>query len=139
MYTEIAILYINVATYIVSSFIVYANLYTIYKSKDMIKYIYGVKLTTIAAGLIGAIISVAYLRKITLLKSSLSIFIGFTVAVLLTPLTIHYLDIPSAQSQGIETGVAFILGLLGMNIIGIGFSISEKIRKNEISFKGWKL
>ena len=87
----------------------------------------GIKLPVIIAGFIGSLAALPYLNAKTPLQK-LSCLIGGTAsAAYLTPLALVIFDEPTQAMHG---GLAFVMGIVGMNVIGGIFQISDKF-KNE--------
>lgn len=67
------------------------------------------------AGFAGAILSLTFLRGLTRKEATWAFFTGFASAIFTTPLAISFFKItPDGETQ---YGVAFLIGLLAMNII----------------------
>lgn len=72
---------------------------------------YGVAL----AGFAGAVLSLTFLRGLTRKQAAAAVVTGFLSAIFTTALVVQYFKLPTdADSQN---GVAFLIGLLAMNII----------------------
>ncbi|WP_397448149.1 peptidase M48, Ste24p [Pseudomonas sp. NA-150] len=67
------------------------------------------------AGFAGAILSLTFLRGLTRGQAASAFFTGFASAIFTTPLAVSFFHItPDGETQ---YGVAFLIGLLAMNII----------------------
>ena len=67
------------------------------------------------AGFAGAILSLTFLRGLTRKQAAAAVVTGFVSAIFTTQLVVAYFKLPTdADSQN---GVAFLIGLLAMNII----------------------
>lgn len=67
------------------------------------------------AGFAGAILSLTFLRELTRKQATAAVLTGFLSAIFTTSLVVQYFKLPTdADSQN---GVAFLIGLLAMNII----------------------
>lgn len=76
-----------------------------------------VKYGVIIGGFAGAILSLTFLRGLTRGQAVAAFFTGFTSAVFCTPLAISFFKLePGGETQ---YGVAFLIGLLAMNIIPV--------------------
>lgn len=77
-----------------------------------------------SAGFAGAVLSLTFLHGLTRKQASAAIFTGFLSAVFTTPLAVGYFGLPhDADSQN---GVAFLIGLLAMNIIPAFKALAER-------------
>ncbi|EJM92426.1 hypothetical protein [Pseudomonas sp. GM67] len=69
----------------------------------------------IIAGFAGAILSLTFLQGLTRKQAIWAFFTGFSSAIFCTPLAIGFFKLePGGETQ---YGVAFLIGLLAMNII----------------------
>lgn len=67
------------------------------------------------AGFAGAILSLTFLRGLTRGQAASAFFTGFASAIFTTPLAISFFKLTSDGET--QYGVAFLIGLLAMNII----------------------
>ena len=67
------------------------------------------------AGFAGAILSLTFLRGLTRGQAASAVVTGFASAIFTTPLAVHYFSLPVDGDT--QNGVAFLIGLLAMNII----------------------
>jgi hypothetical protein len=67
------------------------------------------------------------LPRLTFRKAMTAVLGGAACAAYMTPLAVEYLNI---QSRHLENGMAFVLGVGGMNILGGIFRWSERWRDN---------
>lgn len=74
----------------------------------------GLKYLTLAAGFIGALISLKFVEGLTLWQRASTVLAGAMVAAYCAPLTVEVLAL-SAQLEG---AVSFLGGLFGMSIAG---------------------
>jgi hypothetical protein len=69
----------------------------------------------IIAGFAGAILSLTFLQGLTRKQAAWAFFTGFSSAIFCTPLAVGFFKLePGGETQ---YGVAFLIGLLAMNII----------------------
>jgi len=80
------------------------------------------------AGLFGAIVSIYFLKNLTHKTALLALAVGGLCAVYLTPLVLQYITLPKEA----ENGVAFLIGVFGMNIVGGIFTVTEMFRDKPI-------
>lgn len=73
------------------------------------------KYLTTFAGFVGAVLSLTFLKGLTRAQAISAVAIGFSCSVFTTPLTIAYFSLPADSAS--EYGVAFLIGLLAMNIV----------------------
>ena len=78
------------------------------------------------AGLMGAFISIAFMRRITPLRAFFAIIGGTACAVYIAPLVMAYFNFSSAD----DNAAAFLTGVVGMNFIGMIFSVGGKFNPN---------
>jgi len=67
------------------------------------------------AGFAGAVLSLTFLRGLTRGQAASAVGTGFASAIFTTPLAVHYFNLPVDGDT--QNGVAFLIGLLAMNII----------------------
>lgn len=67
------------------------------------------------AGFAGAILSLTFLRGLTRKEAFWAVVTGFASAIFTTPLAVHYFGLPVDGDT--QNGVAFLIGLLAMNVI----------------------
>ena len=73
------------------------------------------KFGTAAAGFAGAILSLSFLKGLTRKQAALAVVTGFLTSIFTTQLVIAYFGLPADDES--RNGVAFLIGLLAMNII----------------------
>lgn len=84
----------------------------------------GLRAGLVIAGFVGSIVSLTFVRGLTPLGAIGAILIGVASAVYLTPVAVEGFDL----SRNAENGLAFGLGLFGMNLVGGVFRLSERFR-----------
>lgn len=89
----------------------------------------GLKIGTVAAGLIGGVASLAFITNLTPRAGFTAVLGGAICAGLLTPAAAAYLTLDGAM----ENALAFFLGVCGMNFVGGLFKVSETFRNNPVS------
>lgn len=94
---------------------------------ELLKYL-DVDIALIAAGFFGGIATLYSTTKVTVKVFLTAVSGGALLAGFLTPFASEILNL----SGGIESGVAFLIGVFGMNIIGGMFGLSQKFRKDPI-------
>jgi len=80
-----------------------------------------VKYGVIIGGFAGAILSLTFLRGLTRGQAVAAFFTGFASAIFCTPLAISYFGLGTSGET--QYGVAFLIGLLAMNIIPVMKSV----------------
>lgn len=85
----------------------------------------GVKVASVIAGLIGGVVSLAYVPGLTPGKAFLAVVAGASSAGYLTPIVVNYLGLSAEQGHG----VAFLLGLMALNVLAGFFRIGERFRE----------
>ena len=86
----------------------------------------GIQVSSVIAGLIGGILSLSMLPRLTFRKAITAVIGGAACAAYLTPLAVEYLGI---ASRNLENGLAFALGVAGMNVLGGIFKLSERFER----------
>jgi hypothetical protein len=91
---------------------------------------FGLKSTSLVAGVFGAVASLTYERNISPMRAVFLILVGAAAAGYLTPWLAEYMKVDGATANA----YAFLIGLLSMRIIGAILSIGEKIKKDPVTF-----
>lgn len=90
----------------------------------------GIKLATLVAGLVGSIASLAYMRDLTPGKAGLAVIVGTGCAAYVTPLVMGWLSLSGGEG---ENAAAFIVGVVGMNLVGAFYKGGERLRDRGIN------
>jgi len=80
----------------------------------------GMKKGAAIAALIGSVCTLYFLPQMGFKKSLFTVFVGFSSSVYVTPLVVPYFP------EGLENGVAFLVGLAGVAVLGVIFKIDWK-------------
>jgi small basic protein len=88
----------------------------------------GIKLSAVLAGLIGGIVSLSFIRNLTPLKAVFATLTGAASAAYTTPLIVSGFDF----GHELENAIAFLTGLLGMNVLAGIFKISERFQQKPL-------
>lgn len=88
----------------------------------------GIKLSAVLAGLIGGIVSLSFIRNLTPLKAFLATLTGAASAAYMTPLIVNGLEL----GADFEHAIAFLTGLLGMNVLAGIFKVSERFQEKPL-------
>lgn len=88
----------------------------------------GVNLSAVLAGLVGGIVSLSFIRNLTPLKALLATITGAASAAYMTPLIVNGMNL----SADVEHPIAFLTGLLGMNILAGLFKVSERFQQKPL-------
>lgn len=89
----------------------------------------GLKLAMVVAGFVGAIASLAYMRDLTPGKAMLATVVGTGCAAYVTPLVMGWLNLSGTTG---ENAAAFIVGIIGMNLVGALYRGGERLRESGI-------
>lgn len=89
----------------------------------------GLKIGTIAAGLVGGVASLAFITNLTPKAGFTAVLGGTICAGFFTPAVAAFLSVTGSM----ESALAFILGVCGMNFVGGLFKISEAFRNKPVS------
>lgn len=90
----------------------------------------GVKFSVIVAGFLGGVISLTFVRQLTKVQMGVAISTGTVTTHYLTPLALHY----SGAGLELESGIAFLIGVMAMNIIPGFLRLSEAFKTDPRSF-----
>lgn len=91
---------------------------------------YGIKLSVIVAGFLGGIISLSYVRQLSCTQMATAVCTGTVTTHYLTPLALHY----SGVAIDLESGIAFLIGIMAMNIIPGFLRLSDIFKSDPRSF-----
>lgn len=91
----------------------------------------GLKTATLVAGFVGAIASLAYMRDLTPARAFLAVIVGTGCAAYVTPLVMNWLKLTGTSG---ENAAAFIVGVVGMNLVGALYKGGERLRAQGIKF-----
>lgn len=93
----------------------------------------GLKWAPLAAGFVGALISLKFIEGLNMLQRATTVLAGALVAAYSTPLTVELLSL----SPKMESAIAFLGGLFGMSIAGAAMkAIPEWIDAAKRKFLG---
>ena len=93
----------------------------------------GLKAGILVAGFVGAIASLAYMRDLTPLRALFAIIVGTGCAAYVTPLVMGWLNLQDGATG--ENAAAFIVGVVGMNLVGAFYKGGEQLRARGITLK----
>lgn len=88
----------------------------------------GLKIGTVAAGLIGGVASLAFITNLTPRAGFTAVLGGSICAGVFTPAAASFLSMTGSM----ENALAFFLGVCGMNFVGGLFKISDSFRDRPI-------
>lgn len=91
--------------------------------------LFGVKLATIVAGFVGAVVSLSAIPPLSKGAAFLAVITGMATAVYLTPVVAHYLSMTSEM----QNAAAFFLGLTAMHIIPGLLAVGQRFRDDPFS------
>lgn len=91
--------------------------------------LFGVKHSALLAGFVGSLVALTFLRELTRLQMLAALGTGLATSTYLTPLVMRYFTIPSDMNDG----VAFLLGVVAMNIIPAVIAIPEAIKNDPLA------
>ena len=92
----------------------------------------GLKAGVLVAGFVGAIASLAYMRDLTPAKAMFALIVGTGCAAYVTPLVMGWLNLTGTNG---ENAAAFIVGVVGMNLVGAFYRGGEQLRARGIMLK----
>jgi hypothetical protein len=71
-----------------------------------------------AFGILGALVGLSFLEKLTLLAVVTAVVAGASFAIVGAPILVHYIDPPHAIRDHVLAGCALVLGLVGFLLAG---------------------
>lgn len=83
------------------------------------------KYSVAIAGFAGAILSLSFLGGLTRKQASAAVLTGFLSSIFTTQLVVSYFGLPTDAES--KNGVAFLIGLLAMNIIPAIKAAAERL------------
>lgn len=83
------------------------------------------KYGAVIAGFVGAILSLSFLKGLTRKEAVAAVLTGFASSVFTTPFVVAYFGLPGDLES--RYGVAFLIGLLAMNLIPAVKAALERI------------
>lgn len=86
----------------------------------------GVKYSATIAGFMGSIVALTFIKELTFVQLILAIITGCSTSTYVTPLVMYYFKIPVS----INDGIAFLIGILAMNLIPALIALIDGVRKN---------
>ncbi|MHC4302833.1 MAG: peptidase M48 [Planctomycetota bacterium] len=98
-----------------------------------IEEVLGLKAGILVAGFVGAIASLAYMRDLTPAKAIFALVVGTGCAAYVTPLVMGWLNLSNAANG--ENAAAFIVGVVGMNLVGAFYRGGEQLRQRGIMLR----
>lgn len=90
--------------------------------------VFGVKLYTFVAGVVGGAIKSVVVPGENYIQAAVSMIVGGFVAAYGTPLALWWFKIPEGSGP-VERGLGFFLGITGMVIVGGALAASKKWSK----------
>lgn len=91
---------------------------------------YGIKLSVVIAGFLGGIISLTFVQRLTRFQMATAVGTGTITTHYLTPLAMYYAGV----TDQMESGFAFLIGIMAMNIIPGLLKLSQLFRSDPRSF-----
>ncbi len=91
---------------------------------DFPSEILGLKVSTLSAGFIGGLISLASQEKTSFIKSTISTLVGTVCAAYFTPVITSYLSL----EMNTENATAFVIGLTAMKIVETIMTVADKLK-----------
>ena len=92
--------------------------------------ILGIKAPVAIAAIVGALLSLIMTKGLTPIRAMISLISGFFSSIYCTPLIVSYFDI---SSDG-QNGIAFLLGVIGMNLVNGLYSLSKSFSYSPYPF-----
>ena len=86
----------------------------------------GAKYSASIAGFFGSVVALTFLKELTSLQMLIAVFTGCATSTYTTPLFMYYLSI----SSDLNDGVAFVIGVVAMNLVPAILALIQAIREN---------
>lgn len=90
----------------------------------------GLKFSVILAGFLGGVLSLSFVRELSKSQMVIAVCTGTVTTHYLTPLALHY----TGLTLDLESGVAFLIGIMAMNIIPGFIRLSELFKADPRQF-----
>lgn len=90
----------------------------------------GLEAGTLLAGFLGAIVSLRFLRDLTVIQALLAVITGAVVAGYTAPIAKHYLSL----SEPMKHGLGFLLGLTAMNLVPGVVRLTDRFKEDPFWF-----
>ena len=84
----------------------------------------GIRYGVLIFSFLGAAVSLSYAKELTRPQAVTAVLTGTAVAVMATPMALHYLDLPAS----LERAVAFFAGLAAMRAVPVFFTLIDRLR-----------
>ena len=89
---------------------------------------FGLQPLLIIAGFAGGAVSLIYINKLTVKIAGLAMISGISCASFLTPLIVEYFHL----SLNAKYALAFIIGIMGLNLVGGFYKLGELFKKDPL-------
>lgn len=86
------------------------------------------KHSALLAGFFGSLVALTFLKELTRLQMTGALITGLATSTYLTPLAMFYFNL----TPEVNDGIAFLMGIVAMNIVPAIISVSEVIRKDPL-------
>lgn len=90
----------------------------------------GVKALTALAGVVGGVVSLQYVKDLTVWRRVWAVIGGGAMAAYGAPIALAYMGAPAQ----LESGAGFFIGLFGMSAAGAIFRIIDRVRDDPLAF-----
>lgn len=90
----------------------------------------GLKAGTLLAGFLGAMVSLRFLKELTVIQALLAVVTGAVVAGYTAPIAKIYLTL----NEPMEHGLGFLLGLTSMNLVPGVVRLTDKFKEDPFWF-----
>jgi hypothetical protein len=91
---------------------------------------FGIKPSVIVAGFLGGVIAMTFVRALTRTQMTVAVITGTITTHYLTPMAVYY----SGLNVERQDGIAFLIGVMAMNIIPGMLKLSEMFSNDPRSF-----
>ena len=98
-------------------------------SETLIGYV-SAKHSALLAGFFGSLVALTFLKELTRFQMFAALLTGVTTSSYATPALMYYFELP----MELNDGLAFLMGVIAMNVIPAVITVAEMRRKDPLSF-----
>jgi hypothetical protein len=91
----------------------------------------GIKAATVVAGFVGAVVSLSAVASLTRTQAGMAVLVGVGTSAYITPAVVYYYTI---EAEPLHNGLAFMVGLVAMQVVPGVIRIAEMFKANPLSF-----
>lgn len=91
----------------------------------------GIKAATAVAGFVGALVSLSAVAALTRAQAGMAVLVGVGTSAYVTPAVVYYYSI---EAEPLHNGLAFLLGMVAMQLVPGVLRVAEMFKSNPLSF-----